>query len=237
MTTILTQPEPLAVGEPPRLLSIGVNLLPPEITDSRRARKVRRRVLVALAGFTVLLAGWYSVVSYQAVDARSELTSAQEDIDALSKQQSQFGDLVRTQSESRLIEAQLSGLFAKDLKWRDLLTAVQPGTATGVRLTGVTAELPTDNGAAKTGAGETTLPSTTQQALVGKLTITGVAAGKKAVADYVDALGTVKQVGNPLLSDAVPQDGRVAFTVRLDITADALSHRYAVDNSSRTGGK
>lgn len=244
MTTILTQPEPVAVGDPPRLLSIGVNLLPPEIVDSRRGRTVRRIVLVAVAGFTVLLAGWYAAVSYQASTARSSLSSSQQDVDRLTKQQDQFADLVRTQADSRMIEGQLSALFAKDVRWRDLLTSLQPGNPlqpgkeSGVRLTGVTADLTAArNSAAKGGAGEANLPSTTRDALVGKLTIVGVGPDKKAVADYVDALAKVKGIGNPLLSDATPRDGRVSFTVRLDITDPALSRRYAVSNSAPAGGK
>jgi hypothetical protein len=238
MTTILTQPEPVAVGNPPRMLSIGVNLLPPEIVDSRRGRTVRLIVLVALAGFTVLLAGWYAAVSYQAADARNSLSSAQQDVDRLTKQQGQFGDLVRTQAESSLIEGQLSALFAKDVRWRDLLTSLQPRKETGVRLTGVTADLTAaGNSAPKGGSGEANLPSTTRDALVGKLTIVGVGPDKKAVADYVDALGMVKGIGNPLLSDATPRDGRVSFTVRLDITNTALSRRYAAGNSAPAGGK
>jgi hypothetical protein len=239
MTTILTQPEPMAaVGDPPRLLSIGVNLLPPEIVDSRRGRTVRRLVLVTVTGFTVLLGGWCATVTYQAMDARDSLSNAQRDVEVFTKQQKDFNELTRTQADSRLIQAQLSALFANDVRWLDLLTSVQPAAGTGVRLTGVSAELNTvGKTAANRGNGTAQLPSTTKDALVGKLTITGVGPDKTAVADYVDGLGKVKGVGNPLLSDASPQGSRVSFTVQLDITAPALSDRYAAADKSGTGGK
>jgi hypothetical protein len=177
------------------------------------------------------------VVNYQVADARSSLNSAQQDVETFTKQQKDFSDLVRTQADSRLIDAQLATLFADDVRWPGLLASLQPKQA-GVRLTGVGAELNTAGGTARgNGNGKISLPSTTKERLVGKLTITGVGPDKTAVADYVDGLATVKGVGNPLLSDAAPQGGRVSFTVQLDITAAALSNRYAVDNNARIGGK
>jgi hypothetical protein len=236
MTTTMTQVEPAATGRAPRPLSIAANLLPAEIVDARRGRKLKRLVLSALLMFAVLLAGWDVQASYRTSAARSVLTGAEDTAERLLGQQRAFADVVSIQAESNAIRTQLGALLADDLQWSRLLAAVQGAAPGGVLLTGVTAALTpgTAGGAVASQAGQ--LPDTTGKKLIGTLTVSGSAASKAQVAAYVDALAKVPGLGNPLLGSANVRDGALQFSVRLDITAAALAGRYTPKGTTGSGG-
>jgi hypothetical protein len=228
MTATVISTEPTTEG-PTRTLSITVNLLPPEIAESRRVRRVRRVVLSALAVVVALLAGWYGLASYQTVQARRGLDSAESDVQRLQRQQNAFADLIGVQRESQTIRTQLSALLASDLRWSGILTAVQNAAPAGVRLTNVAGALtPAAGSGGATGGGPAgaQLPNTTGRRLVGSLTVTGTAGNKAMVAEYVDRLGKVPGLGNPFLASSMPEDTAERFTVRLDITDATLGGHY-----------
>jgi Tfp pilus assembly protein PilN len=250
MATTLRPPERAASAErAPRPLLIAANLLPVEIVESRRGRKVKRIVLCALVGFVALLAAWYALASYQTSTARSSLRGVQDDAQRLVAQQHAFDEVVGIQAESRAISTALSFLLADDLQWSRLLSSLQKAAPKDVPLTSVSGALrsstttttttttTTSSGASGSGssAAAAQLPGTSGEESIGTLTITGSGNSKATVAAYVDALGKVPGLGNPLLGDATLQNGALQFTVRVDITASALGGRYTA-SGNRSGG-
>jgi len=244
MTTTLTSPDPAAAAESPlRILRIAANLLPVEVVETRRSRKVRRIVLAALVVFVVALAGWYGSASHQTSAARSDLTKVEDDVQRLLRQQNAFTEVVATQAESLAVTTQLSALLADDLQWSRLLRSLQAAAPTDVRVTAVSGTLTpraADGAAAGAGAtaggqAESQLPSTSGEKSIGALVVTGSGASQVTVAAFVDALGKVSGVGNPLFSGANLQDGALNFSVRLDITASALSGRYTAKSGTGSG--
>jgi Tfp pilus assembly protein PilN len=245
MTTTLTSPEPAASAQPAVRMLPTANLLPVEVVENRRTRKVRRAVLVALGVFVLLLAGWYGYAKYQTSIARSDLTSVEDDVQRLLRQQNDFKEVVTAQAESRAIRTQLSALLADDLQWSRLLRSLQAAAPRGVQVTGVSGVITTraaDGAPAAAAPGGATggqteqLPSTSGEKAVGTLTVTGSGTSKVTVAAYVDALGKVSGLGNPLFGGANLQDGMLQFSVRLDITASALSGRYTKNSGAASGG-
>jgi Tfp pilus assembly protein PilN len=239
MTTTVAPPESApAAKNPLRILSIAADLLPAEIVDSRRARKVRRLMLSALAGFAVLLTMWYGVATLQTSAARSTLSGAESDIHRMARQQSAFGELVKVQSESQSISAQLAAVLAGDLRWTTLLSALRQAAPGDVQVTMVSGALsPTSSGVAAESPLSARLPSTTADRLVGTLTISGTASSKAVVAAYVDALAKVQGLADPLLGEVVSENGKLQFTVQLDITSAAPGGRFATKPSTTTGEK
>jgi len=242
MATTLKPPKPAWSTERMlRILPIAANLLPLEIIDSRRVRKVRRIVLAALVAFVVLLAGWFAQVSYQTSAARRNLTTAEGDAERLLRQQRAFDDVVGTRAESEAIGAQLSSLLATDLRWSRILSSLRRAAPPGVMVTGAFSALTARSNAAAPGAGSgagsnaagSQLPSTSGEKSIGTLTITGSGVSKAEVAAYLDALAKVPGLGNPLLSAVTLQNGVLNFTVRLDIASSALGGRYT--SASRDG--
>jgi Tfp pilus assembly protein PilN len=214
-----------------RILPIAANLLPMEIVESRRSRKVRRLVLSALAGFVAVLAGWYVTASYQTSVAQDNVSNAENEAQALVRQQRTFADLVNTQAQEKAISAQLSELFATDLQWSQLLAQVQAAAPAGVKISSVSG-LVGEAGKAPSATSVPVAPGSP----VGTITVSGAGPSKGAVAAYLDALGRVPGLADPLLQSATEQDNKVQFTARVAITRAALGGRYGPKSGKGTGG-
>jgi hypothetical protein len=213
-----------------RILSISANLLPAEVTDARRARTVRGRVIGVLLVFLLLLGSWYGYAWLQATIAQDDLDDVTSQAQQLQQAQVKYADVVNVQAERDTISAQLKTLLTNDLSWQTLLGKLRgTGTSSGISIGGMSGSLA--SGTAVTEANK--LPSTSATKVIGTLTVTGTAPDKDSLAKYVDALGGLKVVANPYLTSAAETDGLVQFSLQVDITAGALGGRF----TAPTGGK
>jgi hypothetical protein len=238
MTTTLRSPMPAASGERAlRIPPIAASLLPVEISQSRRLRKVRRIVLTALIAVVIVLAAWFVLASYQTSMARGSLHGVESDAQQLLRQQRAYAEVVGVQAQSQAIRAQLAALLADDLSWSRLLSSLRKAAPADVRISGVFAALASggNRGASGSGSVASQLPGTPGEKSIGTVTVTGTASGKEAAAAYVDALAGLPHFGSPLLSDATEQSGVLRFTVRLDITDSALGGRYTQKRGNGPG--
>lgn len=228
MTSTLTPPDASGTDRGPRLWTLAADLLPEEIVQSRRDRRVRRTVLATLAVFAVVLISWCVLARYQTSQATAELTQAQRQADVLRARQHGYSEVVSIQAESATINARLAALLANDLQWTTLLSAVQQLAPHGVQLTAITGSLPNGSSAA---ADSTViqLPNSTGEKTVGSLAVSGSGTSKALIASYVDALARVAGLGNPVLSGVTLADGALQFSVHLDITQSMLGGRYTTD--------
>ncbi|GAA0707889.1 PilN domain-containing protein [Dactylosporangium roseum] len=209
-----------------RILPIAADLLPLEISETRRVRRVRRFVVSGVALVTALVLAWYGSAAYETGRAQRDLDSATDTTLSLTRQQNAYNEQVKTRARSMRITNQLKVVLARDLSWSALLTSLQQAAPKGVKITGVTGSLSADS--------ETRSPG----GAVGLITLTGTAPTKTAVASYVDTLGGVEGIANPFPTDATQEDDVVAFTVRMDITGAALGGRYTTPSAapSASGG-
>ena len=223
--------------DPLRPVLIAASLLPVEVVDARRARRVRRLVLWALVLLTLAIGGWYGLSRYQTSMANDELVAAEDDAARLTQQQREFADVVRTQSESQAISSQLTTLLADDVRWSTLLASLRTAAPQGVELTGVAARLAEADragGAAPENAAALGAPAAET---IGTIDITGEAGTKPQIAAYVDALSAVPGVADPYLQSANKQDSRFSFTIQLEITKETLGGRYTPKRMTGTGGR
>ncbi|GGS74911.1 hypothetical protein GCM10010156_37150 [Planobispora rosea] len=211
--------------DPFRALPLAADLLPPEIMTARRGRRARTVVLSFLTVFTLLLAGWYVITAQQTAAAEQQLAEAEDEVRTWTRKQKEFSELVTTRGQEEMINAQLSALLARDVRWSRLLSSIRAAAPSGVRITSVASGLSAEGSAVSKSA----LPNTSGKKLIGELSIVGVGSGKQVVADYVSALSKVSGLGNPLLNDATEEEGGVNFTVQVDITDAALDSRYPAD--------
>jgi Tfp pilus assembly protein PilN len=232
MTAALTSPEQVAADRPLRMVRVSANLLPVEILDSRRERKVRRVVLAALAGCLVLMSAWYALARYQTADAQDTLSGVRDQVTSLQNQQHKYAGVVATQAEAQAIGKQLNDLFAGDIQWAALLSSIRAAVPTGVGLTGLSGAL-NDPKAAAAGGGVTSLPNMAASKPIGSVTIAGIATSKAVVATFMDALAKVANIGNPYVNGVTLQDTTYQFTMKVDVLATAVSGRY----TKSTGGK
>jgi hypothetical protein len=235
MTTDLMPAEPAAPGIPDdralRILSIATNLLPTEIVDSRRQRKVKRIILTSLVIFTLWLGGWYAEARHEASAAQNSLVASESNVQRLQRQQSAYSEVVSAEAETQAITNQLTALLAGDLQWARLMSALQTSAPQGIAVSGVFGEYkPTANA-----GGDAT--GVAAQKPIGALTVTGSGTTKAVIAEYVDALAKAPGLANPLLTDMSLLNGVLAFTIRLDITQSALGGRYTPASPSPSGVK
>jgi Tfp pilus assembly protein PilN len=220
-----------------RLLPIAANLLPAEITDARRARHVRARVVIILGLVTILVGGWYAFALVQRSFAQRDLDAAYAEKAVLEAKQSGFADVVNTQRDSKAISDRLKVLLQDDLRWATLLNTLRDSTSgTSVTVTGVSGALTSATGAATTGStapNEGQLPAASAAKTVGTLTVTGTAPDKDAVAAYVDALGKLDMFSNTFITSVTAVQDGVQFSFQGNITAKALGGRW----TTTTGGK
>ena len=137
--------------------------------------------------------------------------------------------VVSLQAQSKKISTQLATVLADDLQWSILLSAAQAAAPADLQIGKMSGALSAGliSGAGTSSAGAAQLPSTSGHETIGTLTITGTAVRKSAVAAYIDTLGHLTGLGNPLLTDLNLDDAGCSFTVKVDITTAALGGRYA----------
>jgi Tfp pilus assembly protein PilN len=217
-----------------RIPDIRADLLPVEVAEARRARKVRTVVIAVVVVFAALLFGWYGIAHHQVGLAQNGLNTAQDDVRSLTRQQADFKQLVTTQSQIKVLSAQLTGLLSNDLQWSALLASLVNAEPAGVTLTSVSGAL-NSLGAGGSAADATQLPSAVVYTQIGTLQLVGSAPNKRVVAAYVDALGKVPGVASPLLSGANEDNNQVTFTIGMDITKSALGGRFATASPSASG--
>jgi len=233
MTTLFAEVTPAL--DPLRLLPISANLLPQEVIDLRRTRKVRAAVAVVLAALLLAVVGWDVQTRQQTASARSDLKQMQQRDLALRNQTAAFAPLVQVQAQAAALGGQLQSLTTGDLPWYKLIPSVRAvaakypstsfGAISGVLNTGVPASA-------------TALPSTSASKTIGSLTISCMAPDKSTIAAIVDTLGTVPGLANVYLNSASQATGGAyQCAISADITAAVLGGRFAAPATTATGGK
>lgn len=240
MTSMVSTPDSTSgAGRAVRMLPIAANLLPVEIVEARRGRKVRRVVLSALSAFAAVLVAWYALASYQTGTARQDLAAAESQAQGLHRlqQQGSYAEVLSVQATSQQIGSLLSTVLAGDLQWSRLFVAAQRVAPRGVAITSITGSvLPVGGSSVTASTGATQLSVASGTTPIGSVTITGVAIGKPAVAAYGDALGKVAGLANPYLTAVTLQNDVLTFTIRLDIATAALGGRYSSTTTTGSGG-
>jgi Tfp pilus assembly protein PilN len=232
MTTALTPAEIAALdGGALRVVPISANLLPTEVVEGRRSRRVRRVVVAALIGVLVLMGTWYGSARYQTSQAKQQLKEAQDTSARVESQQKKYQEVVSVQEQSAQISKQLADLMALDLRWSTVVNAVQNAAPTGVKLHGLSAATSNSGANGGSAASDSALPQSGDKK-IGDLTITGEGASKAGVAAYVDALARIDGVVDPLLSSAVEQRKTVQFTVQMGLTSKVLGGRFTTKTGS-----
>jgi hypothetical protein len=214
-----------------RILPIRANLLPPEVTAGRNARRTRI-VLIGAAALVVILQGlWYLFAIQQKQDADAELAATTQQVTTIQSRKREYTDLTNTINQDKAIKGQLTTLLADDLPWATTLDTVRStGTKAGATVDSISGTLVADDD-----------PTASSDAVV-MLSISGSAPDKKTVANYVDALRSLTWIANPFLSVATEADSAasesadvVTFTLSAEVTSKALCGRFTT--ACKTGGK
>ena len=208
-----------------------VNLLPPEIAEQRRFRKVQAGlgagVLTALG-----VVGALTLLANGAVnDAQSDLDAAKAEQGRLQAQQAQYAEVPVVYAQVEAAQAQLSQAMGKEIRWSYLLNDISLKVPGKVWLTSMTVTQDVDGAAAATAAAPT-VPGTGEylQAGLGSVTFQGMGYAHNDVAAWLDKLAKQEGLTQPYFTnsakEAIGSESVVNFTSQATITEEALSERY-----------
>jgi hypothetical protein len=218
-----------------RLLPIRANLLPPEITSLRNARRMRTFVIAAVVLALVGLGGWSASVYNEHSAAEDDLAAVNTQISQVNSTMSdaKHAKVTETIAQNKAISAELTTLMANDLRWSTFLDNLRStGKASNVTLGQISAAL------SQTGSGTA---AATGSAAVATLTIQGKAPDKRTIAGFIKKLQVMPGIGNPYLTSASQSsatDGEAptwTFTINANVTPTALCGRFTTP--CKSGGK
>ncbi len=112
------EPGPAAGGLP------QVNLLPPEIRAARALHRVKRMLVIVLAGVLVLVAVGYGVASLRVLAAEDELAEAQEVFSTLTERKQEFAEVPVVLNRLRALESAREVGFSTEILWTPYFDAI-----------------------------------------------------------------------------------------------------------------
>ncbi|GIE81362.1 hypothetical protein Aph02nite_73120 [Actinoplanes philippinensis] len=227
-TTALMPVDPsVSPQQAARVLSIRADLLPQEIRDGRRSRRVRTLIVILVLLVVAALGAWYWQAGQDKVAADEEYEQMFQTLTTTKAAQrtDELKALVEYQDGGESLTKELSALQAKDLSWTNLVNLIRDEAVDEkVILTEISGGLATEDATA------------TDTSEAGTLAVSGWAENKKVVADYVNELGTLQHVTNPFVTNVTRDDpAGYTFSLTLTITDKALCGRFTSDCPS--GGK
>jgi Tfp pilus assembly protein PilN len=207
------------------LATVFADLLPDEVRASRRLRYIKRRLVFATIALVLLVGLGDALTREQTGSARGDLASANSQITTYNAQLGKFTPVLNTQSETRAIRTQLSGAMTNDVSWTALLDTLRRTAPSGLQVTSVAGQI--DDPSSAGGAPDTvTGLTTTTDAVVGSLTVSGSAPNYRSVAGYVVALAGTKGFTGVNPATVTSAGHRLTFTVTLSLTSGILTARY-----------
>jgi Tfp pilus assembly protein PilN len=212
-----------------------VNLLPREILENRRFRRVQ--VLLAFAVvLTLALAGaafWWS--DRTVTEARDSLEVVEARTVALQKKQRDYAAVPQTLAELDYARTARETVMTNDVAWYRYLGDLGDAAPTDVYFDSLTLTVP---GSGEGGAGGAVATPATESATadpfmpagaLGTVSIQGISGTYLKVATWLDALDKVTGLDVSTLDSANRTDGidaPVTFSSGITVTDGALTHRY-----------
>lgn len=225
MSVLSSTQAPVGAGA---VLLPRVNLLPPEILEAARFRRVQRglgaAVAVAVVAVGVLYAGAASAVS----DEQTRLDAATSEQQALSREAATYREVTALNTRTAAAEAMLVQAMGPEVRYSRFLNDLAVTVPEHVWVTSATF---TQSPAPAPAAGAATAGA------IGTVSIAGVAYDHDDVAVWLETLAAQKGYAEPSLQNAteayIGTRKVVNWATSVVLTADALSGRYP---TTKAGG-
>ena len=203
-----------------------VNLLPPEIEQRRRFRRVQAGLGAGVLAAVGVVGAMTLLASGAVTDAQGELDDANARQSRLQAQQAQYAEVPLVYSQVEAAEAQLSQAMGKEVRWSYFLNDLSLKIPGKVWLTSMTVTQTVDAPATSTPAAASTYLTSG----LGTVTFLGKGYAHNDVAAWLDALAKQKGLTQPYFTssakEAIGAQSAVNFTSQATLTEEALSGRY-----------
>lgn len=217
--SVLTDERELAPGLQPALAPPRVNLLPPEIAQRSRLRRLQIGVGCLLLTAVGTVASLSMTADAALHDAASELDAASARGAALQAQSAKYVDVLAVHRRADAAQDVLALAMAEEVRFSGLLDGLSRTVPDRVWLEDVTfSQLAAPSVAGSPAGG------------IGTVTFTGEAFSHDDVAAWLDALALQEGYAAPSLTESTASaqgaDGTVHFTSTVTLTPAALSRRH-----------
>jgi len=221
-----------------------VNLLPPEILDSRRFARTQRLLGTAVAGTLVLSCAAVAWSQVGVTNAREELEAVQVQTSALQAQEARYADVPALLAQVASARAARERAMSRDVLWyrflNDLARTTPPAVVlTSLKMTmngsgpGAAPAAAGTAGAGTAGAGAATSePDPLVTPGIGQITFSGRAERFPAVSQWLESVATLSGLDGSTLRTATQEPdtaaarGAVNWTSVIQVAPAALSHRF-----------
>lgn len=223
-TQLLTDLAPSAYTVP------RVNLLPPEILQTRRFRRTQAALGACVVGVAVAAGGLYLVAQNSADAAAEELTVAQAETTRLQAEEAKYAEVPKVIAEVDAAKGARDQALSTNVAWYRYLNDLALTYPEAVWLDNVTASVAAAGGT--TGAAPVPVAGSNPLATpgIGTVTFTGKALKHSDVASWLDVLAGTEGFADAYFTNSTREqiDGTdvVNFTSQVVVTADALWDRY-----------
>ena len=203
----------------------SVNLLPPEIGEAIRFRRVQAGLMAGVVT-TLGLVGLLYVGANGAVgDAQRDVQAASAEQTTLTAETAGYADVTQTYARVAAAEQMLVQAMGSEVRYSRFLNDLSLSIPEDVWLTNATWSQSAADGSAAAATG-TAVPATS----LGTVTLTGVAKSHDAVAVWLEQLAVQKGYAEPYLQSSTEAllGGRkvVNWSTTVQLTPEALSGRY-----------
>jgi Tfp pilus assembly protein PilN len=204
-----------------------VNLLPPEIAETRRFRRIQLGLGGAVLGAVGIVALLYVAASSSVSSAQSDLDSANATNTSLTAQTVQYRDVTAVYARAAAAQAMLGQAMGEEVRYSQLLNDLSLSVPETVWLKNLT--FSQTSTAAPTGTPVAGAALTTTG--IGTVTFTGIGFNHDDVAVWLESLASQKGYANPYFSNSTEAllgtRKTVNFTSSATITPAAYSGRYS----------
>ncbi|MGN6331121.1 MAG: PilN domain-containing protein [Motilibacteraceae bacterium] len=206
-----------------------VNLLPPEIAEAVRLRKVKAGLGAVVVGAVAVVGLLYVQATGAVNDAQDQVAAAQARTTQINAETAKYSDVPRVYAQVAAAQAQLEQAMGQEVRWSYYLNDLSLTIPPHVWLTQL--QVTTNNGAAGATPAAAGAAASLTTPGIGSVKFSGVAYSHNDVAAWLDALAKQKGYADAYFSKSEEDpDSLSRPTVKFDstvtVTSDALSGRY-----------
>ena len=205
-----------------------VNLLPIEILERRRFRRIQVLLAAAVVVAVLVGAGGVAWAQHGITAANNNLLTAQAQVTSLEAEQNRYATVPQVLADVDAAQAARTLALGQDVLWYRYLNNLQDALPTGVKMLTLTAGIT----ASTPGAVAAAVTNPLSVAGIGTVTLSGNATEYSQVSTWLEGLNKIKGLQASSLSNATntgtspTTQGPVTYTVGSVVTSDALSGRY-----------
>ena len=207
-----------------------VNLLPPEIIETRRFRRTQKLLALCVIGAVASVGGLYWMAQNRADTAAAELAVAQAETTRLKAEEAKYAEVPRIIAQVDAATAARDEALFTNVAWYRYLNDLALTYPDAVWLENFTASVAAPGGV----SGAAPVPVAGSNPLAspgfGTVTFTGTALQHSDVASWLDVLASTKGFADAYFTNSsrTQIDGTdvVNFTSQVVVTGDALWDRY-----------